>query len=158
MPIQNLLDRRKKVEYRLLTGWWLDTGSPDALLGANRYLLGKFTPAVLGQVLSLPGQRLPLPGEESSIENSQINEEPVYIKAGCQIKDSTISPWVTMGGGGTVTGSDLKNSILFSGAQVENFALHQSISSAGDPLLTGRHRPDQAQAPHLPHNPSPACW
>lgn len=141
--IQNLLDRRKKVEYRLLTGWWLDTGSPDALLDANRYLLGKFTPAVLGRVINSRVNGCLYLERESSIENSQING-PVYIGAGCRIKDSTIGPWVTIGDGGTVTGSALKNSILFSGAQVENFALHQSIIGRRA-LLTGRHRPDQAQ-------------
>ncbi|NLY89324.1 MAG: glucose-1-phosphate thymidylyltransferase [Firmicutes bacterium] len=145
--IQNLLDRKKKVEYRLLTGWWLDTGSPDALLEANRRLLGKVAPASLGRIINSRVDGCLYLDKESLIENSKING-PVYIGAGCRIKDSTIGPWVTVGDGGTVTGSTLKNSILFSGARVENFALHQSIIGRRA-LLTGGHRPDQADAAPL---------
>lgn len=147
--IQNLLDRKKRVEYRLLTGWWLDTGSPNALLEANRRLLQKVTPVSLGRIInSQVGGGLHLE-KESLIENSKING-PVYIGTGCLIKDSTIGPWVTVGDDGTVTGSTLKNSILFSGVRMENYALHQSIIGHRA-LLAGKHRSDQTAA--LPPQP-----
>ncbi len=147
--IQNLLDRKKKVEYRLLTGWWLDTGSPNALLKANRRLLQKLTPASLGKVINSQVDGCLHLDQDSIIENSRING-PVYIGTGCQIKDSTIGPWVTVGDGGAVTGSTLKNSILFSGVQVENFALDQSIIGHRA-QLTGKPGPAQA----LPAAPLP---
>lgn len=135
--IQDLLNRKKKVEYRLLTSWWLDTGSPDALLEANRRLLAKIAPASLGRINNSQvngGLHL---DTESLIENSRIIG-PVYIGAGCRIKDSTLGPWVTVGDGGKITGSTLKNSILFSEAWVRNLTLHQSIIGRGA-FLTGAH-------------------
>lgn len=146
--IQNLLDRKKKVEYRLLTGWWLDTGSPNALLKANRHLLQKVNPVTRGQVINSQIDGGLYLDKESIIENSKING-PVYIGTGCRIKDSTIGPWVTVGDGGTITGSTLKNSILFAGVQVENFALDQSIIGCGA-QLTGKPGSVQTQATASP--------
>jgi len=37
--IQKLIDWGLKVEYRVVTGWWKDTGTPKDILDANRLLL-----------------------------------------------------------------------------------------------------------------------
>ena len=139
---------RKKVEYRLLTGWWLDTAA-QMLFWKPTAACCKRSPRPLGRIInSQVGGGLHLE-KESLIENSKING-PVYIGTGCLIKDSTIGPWVTVGDGGTVTGSTLKNSILFSGVRMENYALHQSIIGHRA-LLAGKHRSDQTAA--LPPQP-----
>jgi len=124
--VQNLLDRGKRVEYRLLTGWWLDTGSPDSLLDAGRCLLKTVKPCTRGLVKNSRIKDVLHTGPGSIIENSRIIG-PVCLGAGCRIKDSTLGPWVTVGDGGLVIQSSLENSILFPEARVKNLSLSRSI-------------------------------
>lgn len=125
--VQDLLDRGKRVEYRLLTGWWLDTGSPGSLLEAGRCLLKTIKPCTQGSSMEKTRVTGVLhAGPESRIENSRIIG-PVCLGAGCQVKDSTLGPWVTVGDGGLVVQSRLENSILFPEVQVKNLTLNRSI-------------------------------
>jgi glucose-1-phosphate thymidylyltransferase len=107
---------------------WLDTGTIEAALETNRYLLEH--------------------GRENSAGHLggdvQINR-PVFVHPTAQIVNSTIGPHVSIGADCVITGSRIENSILEAGVTVNAAALKGSFigrqaqiqgSSADDPPLT----------------------
>lgn len=81
--IQWLVDNGKDVVPVKTDKAWLDTGSIENLLKANRYLLDTVTPEVLI-------------GKDCVITNCKFIP-PITIGARCSIVDSTIGPYVTIG-------------------------------------------------------------
>lgn len=89
---------------------WEDTGTPDAVLHANRYLLrrmdGHKEPYMRGTSLVVP---------------------PSYIADGAEVENSLIGPYASISENATVTDSIVKNSIVSPDAQVQNAMLFGSI-------------------------------
>ena len=107
---------------------WLDTGTIQATLETNKYLLEH--------------------GRENSAghlgEDVKINR-PVFVHPTAEIVNSTIGPHVSIGAGCVITGSRIENSILEVGVTVKAAALKGSFigrqaqiqgCSADDPPLT----------------------
>jgi len=89
---------------------WLDTGTFEATLETNRYLL------------------------EHGRENSayHVNEDvkiirPVFIHPSAQVKNSTIGPHVSIGADCVISGSKIENSILEAGVTVNEAGLSGSF-------------------------------
>jgi glucose-1-phosphate thymidylyltransferase len=90
---------------------WLDTGTLEALLDTNRYLLehghgGK---------------------DKHADQNDVTIVEPVFIHKTAQISKAVIGPHVSIGEGCSVTNARIQNSILEAGARVNALALSGSI-------------------------------
>lgn len=81
--IQWLIDNGKTVVPVKTNKAWLDTGSVENLLQANRHLLDSDTPAVII-------------GKDCVINNCKF-VPPITIGDQCSIVDSTIGPYVTIG-------------------------------------------------------------
>ena len=107
---------------------WMDTGTIDATLETNRYLLGH------GKA------------------NKTINEDqngirivpPVFIHTSAEISNSVIGPYASIGADCRITGARVEDSILEAGVVVDTAALKGSFigrkarvkgRSADDPLL-----------------------
>jgi glucose-1-phosphate thymidylyltransferase len=114
--IQRLLDEGKRVDWRRLEGWWLDTGKKDDLLTANTQVLDEWSRRdiqgevdgdshVSGRVAIGPGTR---------VINSTIRG-PVAVGAGCVIRDSFIGPFTSVGDNSRVESSVLEHSVILSG-------------------------------------------
>jgi glucose-1-phosphate thymidylyltransferase len=90
---------------------WLDAGLPDAVLETNRRLLDK--------------------GRDNSAEAGKRKgvtiKPPVHIHARATVENSTLGPYVTIGRDCVVRNSAIENSILESGATVEDSTLRASI-------------------------------
>lgn len=90
---------------------WLDTGTPEALLETNRYLL------------------------ENGLDNSQQVEHrpdvvllpPVFVHPTAEICESIIGPHVSLGAGCKVEHSIIRDSILEDGAQATSVILESSL-------------------------------
>ncbi len=108
---------------------WLDTGTIEATLETNRYLLEH--------------------GRESNPQNIKGGNSkvvpPVFVHETAEINNSTIGPYVSIGAKCVITGSRIENSILEAGAMVDSTALQGSFigrqaqvqgRSAEDPPLT----------------------
>jgi len=117
--LQNLLSSGKKVGWRRLEGWWLDTGKKDDLLTANtqvldtlgqREILGEVDAAsqVTGRVSLGPGSR---------VVNSIIRG-PAAIGARCLIIDSFIGPFTSIGDDSRVEASVIEHSVILAGAHI----------------------------------------
>lgn len=89
---------------------WLDTGTPDATLDTNRFLLehgGDNSPeAARAGVTVIP---------------------PVYIHPTARVEASVIGPHTALGANVTVTGSVIRNSIIEDQAEITNAVLDSSL-------------------------------
>lgn len=90
---------------------WLDTGTPEALLETNRYLLQN----------GLDNS------QEISNTNGSVIIPPVFIHPTAKVKDSIIGPFVSIGAGCQVTHSIIRDSILEDEAQATNVILEDSL-------------------------------
>lgn len=112
---------------------WLDTGTIDATLETNRYLLSRLN---VGEF-----ERSDLPTFQRS--NVQLLE-PVFIHESAEIRNSIIGPYVSIGPGCRIENARIEDSILEAEATVQEAALTGSFvgrrarvrgRSAGGPPL-----------------------
>lgn len=133
--IQKLLDMGKVVVSHELTGWWLDTGTKDDILEANRVVLdsagaSQGAAAIAGLAACVVGV-----AGDAALSNCEIME-PVSIAAGCLLEDCCIGPYVSLGAGVTVRGASVTNSILMEGTQVLGpLVIEESIVGSRSKLL-----------------------
>lgn len=93
---------------------WLDCGTISALMQTTRHLLDKEM-----------GDRM-----HGVVENSVVLD-PVYVGPGARVVDSVIGPYVSVEERANISGSVVRNSIVFADAKVESAILSDS--------LVGRH-------------------
>jgi glucose-1-phosphate thymidylyltransferase len=121
--IQGLLTAGKKVDWRRLEGWWLDTGKKDDLLTANTQVLDEWCQReILGEVdgVSQINGRVAI-GAGTRVFRSTIRG-PAVIGEGCLIQDSFIGPFTSIGDHSRVEKSVIEHSVLLTGvtlAQVD---------------------------------------
>jgi len=138
--IQELLVMHKKIRSNILKGWWLDAGTGDGILEANRkIMLDCINRDVKGGVDSeskISGKVEIEPVVK--ILNSHI-KGPVIIAQGCHISDSSIGPFVSIGAGTTIGRSYVENSIIMNGCQISSTCkLSGAIIGKGSKVLGRR--------------------
>ncbi|MCP4607341.1 MAG: glucose-1-phosphate thymidylyltransferase, partial [Planctomycetes bacterium] len=117
--IQRFMDVGKDVRSHILDGWWLDTGKKDDLLEANRVVLDDYLKKkvdgqsdsqsqIVGRVEVKKGAK---------IENSVIRG-PVSIAENCQIKDSFVGPFSSIGAGTIIEKSSIEHSVILEDCQI----------------------------------------
>lgn len=111
--IQELLDLGKDVKSHVLTGWWLDTGKKDDLLEANTIVLDSL---IKRDVRVSVGSGSRITGrvevkDGTTIENSTIRG-PVSIDRDCQIRNSFIGPFSSIGAGTIIEDSSVEHSVI----------------------------------------------
>lgn len=107
--IQVMLDEGAKLCTETVSVWE-DTGTPDAVLHANRYLLRKQDehkePYMLGTSLVLP---------------------PSYVAQDAKVENSVIGPYAAISEGATINDSVVKNSIISANAKIRSATLFGAI-------------------------------
>ncbi len=116
---QYMVDKGKKLVVGEVTGWY-DCGKVDTLLETNRHLLEH------GRA------RRP-----QAVPKGVIIREPVYIEDGVRLADCTIGPNVSLGGGSSVTGSTVANSILGKNVRIQGATVEGSVVG-DDQAIEGR--------------------
>jgi glucose-1-phosphate thymidylyltransferase len=114
--IQGLLTAGKKVDWRRLEGWWLDTGKKDDLLTANTQVLDEWCQReILGEVDgdSQINGRVAI-GAGTQVIRSTIRG-PAVIGEGCLVQDSFIGPFTSIGDQSRVENSVIEHSVLLNG-------------------------------------------
>lgn len=107
----NIMLERKGLFHPQRVETWLDTGTIEATLETNRYLLDR-----LGRSHEGPAAR---PGVEI--------RPPVYLDPSAEIEDSIIGPHVSLGPGCRVSGSRIEESIVDAGCTVSGVWLKDSL-------------------------------
>jgi glucose-1-phosphate thymidylyltransferase len=87
---------------------WEDCGKPEAVLQTNRYLLDKT-------------------GGHAGKAKKSIIVPPVHIADSARVVHSVIGPYVSIAAGAVVQRSVIKDSIIESGARIEDAMLEQSL-------------------------------
>jgi glucose-1-phosphate thymidylyltransferase len=118
--IQGLLDQGYKVGYRMVEGWWKDTGKPEDLLEANQLVLSEIKPSNRGKVeegANIVGNVEV--GKNSIIHKDTMVRGPAIIGENCRIgPTSYIGPYTSIGNNVTIIGGEIENSIVMDGATI----------------------------------------
>ena len=119
--IQQLINTGKNVQSHILEGWWLDTGKKDDLLEANRVVLDDYIKRdVKGDVDSASRITGRVNIEQGAkIENCSING-PVSIAEKCQIRNSFIGPFTSIGAGTVIEDCSIEHSVILEGCHISN--------------------------------------
>jgi glucose-1-phosphate thymidylyltransferase len=100
---------------------WLDAGTPQTVLEANRYLL----------------EHGHAGGGEDAVQPGVAVLPPVFIHPEAEVEGSVIGPHASLGPGVRVQGSVVRNAILEEGAQVRDALIDGAILGRGA-RVTGR--------------------
>jgi len=107
--LQNMIENGEKmVPFEIQN--WFDCGKPETLLSTNEYLLKK----------NYSKQKYPEYVTALIIP-------PVFIGEGCEIHNSIIGPYSTIGNNTFIKDSVLEHSIVGDNSHIENTILHQSL-------------------------------
>jgi glucose-1-phosphate thymidylyltransferase len=108
--INIMIERGLKMRIQKVEAW-LDTGTIDATLETNRYLLEH------GKANNTKNRK----------KNGLIVVPPVFVHPSARISNSVIGPYASIGSDCTITGARVENSIIEPGATVEAVALESSF-------------------------------
>lgn len=119
--IQGLLDTGKSVQSHILDGWWLDTGKKDDLLEANRVVLDDFlTHEINGSVDAESRITGRVNIRQGTRVLSSTIQGPVDIAEECQINNSFIGPFTSIGNRTVIENSSIEHSVILEDCLVSN--------------------------------------
>ena len=104
--LQIMIDKGEEMRTFPVDGWY-DCGKPETVLSTNQFLLTRN-------------------GTNRELENVLINH-PVFIAENAVVKNSIIGPFTTIAENCEIIDSNIKNSIINSGAKVKMALLENSI-------------------------------
>jgi glucose-1-phosphate thymidylyltransferase len=104
--LQLMIEEGERMEVFRITGWF-DCGQLETVLATNRHLLDKY-------------------GGCPELEGSIIHP-PVFVDPSAVVESSIIGPYVSIAEEVTIKESVIRDSIINSGAFVENVLIHQSL-------------------------------
>ena len=114
--IQLLLNMGKTVFSHELMGWWLDTGTRDDILEANRVLLdvssSKGCRTIEGMALGASGV-----SPDATLSDCELRE-PVAIAAGCTLKNCHVGPHTSIGACSTLENVTVADSIIMADTRI----------------------------------------
>ena len=137
--IQKLLEMGKQVRSHILQGWWLDTGNKDDLLAANRVVLDNLVKRdIKGNIDSLSRVvgRVEI-GRGTEVVASTIRG-PASIAEDCQIKNSVIGPFTSIGVGTVIEDSSVAHSVILENCRLNGIKrLVDSLIGRNTEVLIG---------------------
>ena len=120
--IQWLIDNGYTVRYHLVTGWWKDTGTPEDILEANRFILKDMGRRISDQALIDGSSKVVgevVIEEGVQVENSEIRG-PAAIAVGTKVSNSYIGPYTSVYYNSEIINSEVENSIVLENTKIAN--------------------------------------
>lgn len=118
--IQSLIDDGLQVRSHIVTGWWKDTGTVEAMLDANRLILedveAKNEAACEGK--SRVEGRVCI-GQGTKIVNSTVRG-PAIIGENCVIEDAFVGPFTSIDSGTKLIRSEIEHSIVLADCTISD--------------------------------------
>jgi len=136
--IQGLIDRGREVEYRIIEGWWKDTGTPKDILEANSFLLDMYAERKIeGEVRESSVDGRVIIEKGAFVENSTIRG-PAYIGKGTKIINSYIGPFTSIGDDCEVKNSEIEYSVVLDNVKVEGVSMMDSLVGNNSSVVKGK--------------------
>jgi glucose-1-phosphate thymidylyltransferase len=143
--LETLRRQGGKLKAQVVTGWWKDTGKPEDILEANRFLLDELKRHIEGTIeegARVEG-RVSL-GEGSVVKAGSVIRGPTVIGRDCVIgPDTHVGPYTSVGDGSRLVAADVEDSILIGDCVIET--PNKIINS-----LIGRFATIRSADRHLP--------
>ncbi len=115
--------RNGKTGHEEITGWWKDTGTPDALIEGNALIMDDIARDQFSVECDLHEdtqiQGLVSIGKGSVISHDSLIRGPVVIGENCKINSSYIGPYTAIGDNVTINETEVEHSIIFEGATID---------------------------------------
>jgi len=116
--IQTMLERRYRVGYEILKGWWFDTGKSDDILAVNAKILDERAKEKIdGEIKDSRIEGRVEVGEGTKILNSTIRG-PSTIGENCTIENSYIGPYTSIGSNSKIIDSSIEYCVILEGASI----------------------------------------
>jgi len=118
--LQMLIERNYKVGYRIIKGWWFDTGKKDDVLKVNALILDeRLQRRIEGEVINSDVEGRVVIDRNTRVVNSVVRG-PAIIGRNCYIENAFIGPFTSVGDDVRVVNSSVEYSIVMNGAVIEN--------------------------------------
>lgn len=118
--LQGLISNGRKVDYDYVKEWWKDTGTPEDILDANRFMLDDLESEIKGIVesdSSLQGRIVV--GKNTKIAKGSLIRGPVIIGEDCQIDSGVyIGPFTSIGSNVHIKKCEAENSIIMDNCEI----------------------------------------
>ncbi len=140
-----LAEHGYQVGFEIIQDWWKDTGTSHDLLEGNQFILDKFlenhtdtqmlnlspNTIIQGRVKILSGARM---------DGNVIIRGPVVIGYNCNISNSYIGPYTSIGNSSTINNAEIENSILFDQVSIGGpIKIVNSIIGYNAQILSSQH-------------------
>jgi glucose-1-phosphate thymidylyltransferase len=137
--IQYLIQKGAEVHFRIVTGWWKDTGKLEDMLEANRMLLERLQTKIEGEVdaASRIDGRV-VTGKGSKIVNSVLRG-PLIIGENARIVDSYIGPFTSVNYNVEIKGSEVEHSIILEDSRITDVGGRIEGSLVGKNVVIEKH-------------------
>ena len=134
--IRLMMQKGYKIGYSIIDGWWFDTGKKDDILQVNSIILDEtIKREIRGEVINSRIDGRVTVMEETKIINSIIRG-PSIIGRNCEIKDSYIGPYTSIGDNASITRSSIEYSIVLENTIIEGVdRLEESLIGANAKLI-----------------------
>lgn len=118
--LQKLLESGERIEFDYVTEWWKDTGTPEDIIDANRFILDTIKSEIRGSVESGESiQGRVVIGTDSIIEKGAIIRGPVIIGKRSHVKEGVyIGPYTSIGDNVVIRNAEIENSIILNGCKI----------------------------------------
>lgn len=115
-----LIKEGKDVNFKIVNGWWKDTGKPEDILEANRLILKDIKKKVEGEIEK--GVRISgkiIIGKGTKILKSSILKGPLIIGENCIIGPNVkLGPYTSIADNVQISNAEIKSSIVFDGTKI----------------------------------------
>jgi glucose-1-phosphate thymidylyltransferase len=130
---QDMIDRKLKIGYSIISGWFKDTGTVDDFLDCNRLVLDRVSgkSSVTTSLRNVSGRVL-MENDTYISDDSRILG-PCFIGHGTRIENSYIGPFTSIGSNCHIKDTEIEDSIIMDGSTItlsKNFNLRQSLIGA----------------------------
>jgi len=142
--IQMLLEEGYDVSYRIVHGWWKDTGTIEDIIEANILVLDEIEPKFEGKVedkTSIQG-RVCI-GKGAIVKRGTLIRGPALIGENAVIESGVyIGPYTSIGNNAKIKGGEIENSIIMDSCTIEiNTKIVDSIIGANSEVIANQKGP-----------------
>lgn len=120
--IEYLIENNYDVEPHHVSGWWKDTGRPEDIIEANRFILDGIKTDIQGKINGNSQIVGRVQIEKGTEINDSIVRGPVAIGKNCRINNSFVGPYTSIGDGVVLENSEIEHSVMMGNSSIRNIA------------------------------------